>query len=54
MVDALGTGIFTGPQREVHFAVDDTATSQSEAASGGLRDIRIWNVALTDAEIAAQ
>jgi hypothetical protein len=53
MVDALGTGTFSAQQAVANFVVDDTATNQVEASGGLVRDIRIWNVALTDAQIAA-
>lgn len=33
--------------------VDDTATSQSEAAGGVVRQITVWNVALTPQQVAA-
>jgi hypothetical protein len=53
IVDSFEAGTFTGPGSVVYFVMDDTQTNRVEASSGSIRDIRIWDVALTDAEVGA-
>jgi hypothetical protein len=45
--DRLGAGTFTEQDALAEFAIDDLPTSQQEASSGVIREIRIWGVALT-------
>jgi hypothetical protein len=52
-VDTTGMARFTRPGQVAYFAIDDQETSQREASSGSIREIAIWDVALTQAEIAA-
>jgi hypothetical protein len=51
ILDSLGAGTFTDPNAFADFGVDDMPTSQMEASAGELREIRIWNVALSPAQI---
>lgn len=49
--DAVAT--FSSTEQAAYFAIDDQATTPREASSGSIREIAIWNVALTPAEISA-
>jgi hypothetical protein len=40
---------FTRAGQVANFGVDDNATGQTEASGGVIREIAIWNVALTAA-----
>jgi len=53
IVDSFEAGTFTAAGSVVYFAMDDAQTNRVEASSGNIRDIRIWNIALTDAEVGA-
>jgi hypothetical protein len=44
---------FTHAGHVGNFGVDDNATGQSEASGGVIREIAIWDVSLTPAEVAA-
>lgn len=52
ITDRLGAGTFTDPDAFADFGVDDMPTSQMEASPGEIREIRIWNVALSPAQIS--
>jgi hypothetical protein len=52
-LDTTAMAQFTRPGQVAHFAVDDQATAPREASSGSIREIVIWDVVLTRAEIAA-
>lgn len=49
--DTAGVATLLGPGAVVHFFVDDAATGGGEAAGGTVRRIRIWDRALTAAEL---
>jgi hypothetical protein len=49
--DSVGIGTFTQAGRAV-FTTDDTINAEPEACSGIMREIRIWDVALTADQIA--
>ncbi len=49
--DTAGVATLLGPGAVVHFFVDDAATGGGEAAGGVVRRIRIWDRALTAAEL---
>ena len=51
ITDSLGAGTFTDTNAFADFGVDDMPTSQLEASAGEIREIRIWDVALTAAQI---
>jgi hypothetical protein len=51
--DSTAMAKFSSQEPVAHFAVDDQATTPREASSGSIREIAIWNVVLTPAEIAA-
>jgi hypothetical protein len=50
--DTNSVATFMAPTNVANFVIDDTATGGSEATSGVVREIRIWDVALTPAQIA--
>ncbi len=50
-IDTGGKALFS-PGRVAHFAVDDRYTSQREASNGSILELIIWDVVLTDTEIA--
>jgi hypothetical protein len=52
LTDNFGIGTFTESGARAVFGVDDTATEQREASSGMIREIRIWDVALTADQIS--
>jgi hypothetical protein len=51
--DSTAMAKFSFQKQVAYFAVDDQATTPREASSGSIREIAIWNVVLTPAEIAA-
>lgn len=52
-VDDTAMAQFSRQEQVAYFAVDDLVTTPREAGSGSFREIAIWNVVLTPAEIAA-
>ena len=52
-VDAAGDAVFTGPDGIVRFFQDDNVTGQSEAGSGAIDRIRIFDYVLSAAEVSA-
>jgi hypothetical protein len=51
IVDRLGAGTFSDPNAFADFGVDDMSTGQQEASSGEIREIRVWDVALSPDQI---
>jgi hypothetical protein len=51
--DSAAVAEFTHAMHVANFGVDDNATGQAEASGGVIRQIAIWDVALTPAEVAA-
>ena len=51
--DAGGLGVFRGTDNLVHFFEDDAATGFGEASRGSVDCIRIYNTALSAAEVAS-
>ena len=51
IADSLGAGTFSDQNAFADFGVDDMPTSQQEASSGEIREIRIWDVALSPDQI---
>ncbi len=49
--DGSSLAVFTGANSEIRFFIDDEATSGSEASAGVVERIRIYNGALTAAEV---
>jgi hypothetical protein len=52
-VDAAGDAVFDGPNQIIRFFQDDMATAQTEAGSGRIEFIRIYNAVLTTPQIEA-
>lgn len=52
IADNLGAGTFSDPDAFADFGVDDMPTSQQEASPGEIREIRIWDVALSSDQIS--
>ena len=52
IADRLGAGTFSDPNAFADFGVDDMPTGQQEASSGEIREIRIWDVALSSDQIS--
>jgi hypothetical protein len=52
IADRLGAGTFSDPNAFADFGVDDMSTGQQEASSGEIREIRIWDVALSPDQIS--
>ena len=52
-VDSSPLATVTAPNNQLTFFVDDFATSQNEASSGTLNFLRVYNGALTAADVAA-
>lgn len=52
-LDVSSVAEFTHAGKVANFGVDDAATSQLEVSGGEIFEIAIWDVALTQAEIAA-
>jgi hypothetical protein len=52
-VDVAGQAVFSGPSQIVRFFQDDTDTGQTEAGSGSIHSIRIFDHVLTADEVAA-
>jgi hypothetical protein len=53
LTDSAGVGTFTVADGRAMFAVDDDIQSGAESSSGVLREIRIWDLALTAAQVSA-
>jgi hypothetical protein len=52
IADSLGAGTFSDQNAFADFGVDDMPTNQLEASSGEIREIRIWDVALSPDQIS--
>lgn len=52
-VDTAAVATFSAPQQMAEMVVDDTTTSQGEADGGTIRDVTIWDVPLTAAQISS-
>ena len=52
-VDTAGDAVFDGPDQIIRFFQDDTTTGQTEAESGRVDFIRIYNAVLTQPQIEA-
>ena len=52
-VDSTDMATFSSTGQAAYFAIDDQATTPREASSGSIREIAIWDVALTPAQISA-
>jgi hypothetical protein len=51
--DGTSMAKFSRQDQVANFAIDDQVTTPREASSGSIREIAIWNVVLTPAEISA-
>jgi hypothetical protein len=52
-IDSTAMAKFSRQGQAANFAIDDQATAPREASGGSIREIAIWDVALTPAEISA-
>jgi hypothetical protein len=53
LTDSAGVGTFTAQNGRAMFAVDDDIQGGAESSGGVLREIRIWDTALTAAQVGA-